>query len=159
MIKGETLKLSVSVDDATAVEFRFGGSSMRTVAAAAECNEWSIKTSTAAWTAGEYAWQAWATLADAAVAVVKAGTLTLAEPLAVGDVRTTARRIVEMIESMIQGNAGEGVKRYKINNRELERYSVAELMQLLSYWRQRAATERRRENGISTLGPRIELRF
>jgi hypothetical protein len=159
MTKGETLNLSVTAGDAATVEFRFGGASLRSVAATSTGDAWSISESTAAWDAGEYAWQAWATLSNSSVRVIASGAFTLDSPLAVGDVRTTAQRVVEMIEAMIQGNAGEGVKRYKINNRELERYSVPELLQLLSYWRQRAAVERRRKNGLSSLGPRIEIRF
>ena len=81
------------------------------------------------------------------------------DALAVGDIRSTARQIVEKIEAMIAGNAGEGVRRYKINNRELERYSVAELLQLLSYWKAQVRIEERKELGKSALGPRIAVRF
>jgi hypothetical protein len=67
--------------------------------------------------------------------------------------------MVEMIEAMMAGNASEGIKSYTINNRSLERYSVEELMTLLSYWRGRLLLERRREKGLSSRGPRIEIRF
>lgn len=47
---------------------------------------------------------------------------------------------------MIAGNAADGVKKYKIagqsgGSRELERYSMDELLKLLEYWRRRAAKE------------------
>ena len=88
-----------------------------------------------------------------------AGNIQLDDVLGVGDERTTARTIVENIEAMMKGNATEGVRRYKINNRELERYSVAELMQLLSYWRHRMMQEERKDRGNFGLGPRIAVRF
>lgn len=155
MIKGETLKLFVTASTATAVEFRFGGPETRTVAATQSGSEWSISTATTAWTAGVYRWQAWATEADASVAVIAEGTFDLEAPLAVGDVRDPARKVVENIEAMIAGNASQGVRSYKINNRELERYSISELLSLLSYWKAQA----RRERGNGGLGPRISLRF
>lgn len=159
MIKGETLKLGVSCSDATAVEFRFGGPEVRTIAATQSGSDFEIAASTAAWVAGIYRWQAWATLTDLSVKVIAEGGIDLDAPLAEGDVRLPARKIVEMIEGMIAGNAEKGVRRYKINNRELERYSVGELMQLLSYWRERMRREEKAGTGTSGLGPRISVRF
>lgn len=47
---------------------------------------------------------------------------------------------------MLAGRADDGVKKYKIagqtgGSRELERYSMAELLDLLNYWKRRAAKE------------------
>ena len=155
MTKGETLKLSVSDGSASSVEFRFGGPQTRTVSATKSGSDFSISSDTSAWTPGVYAWQAWATYADATKAIIATGNLDLIDALGVGDVRSNARKMVEMIEAMMAGNASEGVRRYRINNRELERYSVAELMQLLTYWRERVRREERRGG----LGPRIAVRF
>jgi hypothetical protein len=155
MTKGETLQLLVSDGSAASVEFRFGGAQTRTVAATKSGSDFSIAADTAAWTAGAYAWQAWATYADASKKIIGTGTLDLADALGVGDVRSNARKMVEMIEAMMAGNATEGVRRYRINNRELERYSVAELLQLLSYWRAQV----KRENRNGGLGPRIAVHF
>lgn len=159
MIKGETLKLAVLDSEASAVEFRFGGPETKTVAATGDSGEWTISTATAAWTHGSYAWQAWATYPDGTVGVTSSGKFDLDAALAVGDIRTTARKIVGMIEAMIAGNAPEGVRRYRINNRELERYSVAELLQMLNYWKNQVRLEERAEQGRSALGPRIAIRF
>ena len=159
MTKGETLKLAVQDSEASAVEFRFGGPQTKTVAAAGDGSEWTISEATTEWTPGSYAWQAWATYDDGSVSVTGSGRFDLAAPLAVGDIRTTARKIVEMIEAMIAGNAPEGVRRYRINNRELERYSVAELLQLLNYWKAQVKREERAEQGRAALGGRIAIRF
>ena len=155
MTKGETLQLSVSDSSASSVEFRFGGPQTRNIAATKSGSDFSISTDTAGWQHGAYAWQAWATYADNSKKIIATGTLDLADALGVGDVRTNARKMVEMIEAMMAGNASEGVRRYRINNRELERYTVPELLQLLSYWKQQV----RRESGRGGLGPRIAVRF
>ncbi len=157
MIRGETLKLSVSCTGATALEFRFGGASAQTVAATASGTVWSISAPTLAWAAGNYRWQAWATGPDG-IAVVATDHFQIEEALGVGDSRTSAAKMVEMIEAMMAGNASEGVKSYSINNRTLERYSMAELLQLLSYWRMRLAQENRKTKGLFR-GPNIEVRI
>jgi hypothetical protein len=159
MTKGETLKLLVSDGSAASVEYRFGGPQTRTIAATKNGTDFTISASTVEWTAGLYVWQAWATYPDATTAIIATGHVQLDAALAVGDVRSNARKMVEMIEAMMAGNASEGVRRYRINNRELERYSVSELMQLLSYWRERMKREERLAAGRSSLGPRISVRF
>lgn len=159
MTKGETLTLTVKDADAAAVEFRFGGPQTRTVVAVKDGESFNLSVSTATWAAGIYRYQAWATYADATVKIIETATVDLKDVLGISDQRTPARKMVEMIETMMAGNAGEGVRRYKINNRELERYSVAELMQLLSYWRERMKREERRDAGVSELGRRIAVRF
>jgi hypothetical protein len=159
MHKGETLKLTVTDADASGVEFRFGGAETKTETAANDSGDWSISAATSTWAPGRYAWQAWATYADNSVAVTASGNFDLEAALGVGEVRTTARQMVEMIEAQMKGNAPEAVRRYRINNRELERYSVAELLSLLSYWKGQLKTEERKEKGMSALGPRIAVRF
>lgn len=159
MVKGETLKLSVTDGDALSVEFRFGGPEARAIAATKNGTEFSISADTANWQSGVFVWQAWATFADSVKAIISDGTFDLEAVLGIGDVRTSARKMVEMIQAMMAGNASEGVRRYKINNRELERYSVAELLQLLSYWKAQVKNEVRAAGGRSTLGPRISVRF
>lgn len=159
MTKGETLKLCVDDTLAASVEYKFGGPQTRTVSATKAGSEFSISADTTEWTAGVYAWQAWATYADSTKKIIATGTVDLAAALGVGDVRSPARKMVEMIEAMMAGNASEGVRRYRINNRELERYSVAELLQLLSYWKNQAKKEDCLAAGRSALGPRISVRF
>ncbi len=90
-------------------------------------------------------------------------SLTL-EPSAIdrvtgSDIRSTARKAVKNIEAILAGGATIEARRYKINNRELERYSIAELLQLLSFWRKELADEERKEKGASKLGPHIEFRI
>lgn len=159
MTKGETLSLSVTKGNTAEVVFRFGGAELRRITAQKIGDVFTIMESTAAWTAGVYAWQAWATGTDGAVCVVAEGKIDLSDELSVGDARSVARRNVEMIESMLAKNAGGGVRRYKINNRELERYSLGELRNELVYWKKQVKEEERKAAGMSVLGPRIAIRF
>jgi hypothetical protein len=159
MIKGETLAIQVDDAEATAVEFRLGGPQTLVLTATAEGSMWKASASTAEWTAGFYAWQAWATYADGTVSVISRGDFNLSAALGVGDVRSQARKNLEAIQAMLAGNLSEGVRRYRINNRELERYSVAELLSLESRYKAELKREERTEAGRSTLGPRIAFRF
>lgn len=159
MIKGETLSIQVTDAEATAVEIRLGGASLQTLSAAKDGDVWTASASTSAWDAGFYEWQAWASYTGDRVAVIDRGNFKLEDTLTVGDRRSVAQQNIDAINGMLTGNAAEGVRRYKINNRELERYSVAELLQLLSYWKAELKKEERLEAGRSTLGPRIAFRF
>jgi hypothetical protein len=159
MIKGETLKIQVDDAAATAVVIKLGGPETKSITAQAHGSEWTASTSTSAWAPGFYEWQAWASYEDGRTSVIWRGNFKLEDALGIGDRRSTAQRNIEAIQTMLEGNAGEGVRRYRINNRELERYSVAELLQLLSYWKAELKREERAEAGRSTLGPRIAVRF
>jgi hypothetical protein len=159
MIKGETLRIQVDDAEATAVEFRLGGPATRTITATKAGITWLGSALTADWVAGFYEWQAWGTYQGGRIGVISRGNFKLEDVLGVGDRRNIAQRNIEAVQAMLEGNAGEGVRRYRINNRELERYSVAELLQLLSYWKAEYKREERAEAGRSTLGPRIAVRF
>ncbi len=159
MIKGETLKIQVDDSAAVSVEFRLGGPQTKTITGEKSGSTWTGEELTAEWAPGFYEWQAWASYDDGFMQVISRGNFKLEDSLGIGDRRSTARRNIEAIQSMLEGNAGEGVRRYRINNRELERYSVSELLQLLSYWKAELKREERAEAGRSTLGPSIAVRF
>jgi hypothetical protein len=74
-------------------------------------------------------------------------------------VRTQARIAVAHIQAMLAGGATLEAKKYKINNRELERHSIAELLQLLSFWRRELSRESRLSSGISSIGQSISVRI
>ena len=159
MIQGETLQLAVNIENTAQVVFQFGGAESKSITATKVGDLFSISERTSNWASGSYAWQAWATSTDGVVCVAQSGSFQIENELLVGDIRSSARKIVEMIEAMMAGNASEGVRRYKINNRELERYSVDELLKLLSFWKSRQLKEERLQAGRSSLGPRITVRF
>jgi hypothetical protein len=157
---GETLTIRQAVASATAVEARLGGPSATTQALALDSGlTWAANIDTADLLPGEYALQLWATFEDGTIRIVSSEPLTLRSPLTVGDIRSNARKALDAIEAMLAGQANEGVRRYRINNRELERYTVDELLRLRSHFAAEVQKENRRNKGMTGLGPRIAVRF
>lgn len=159
LTQGETLTVSQDIAQAAGVELRIGGPKASTHAMTASGNCWSVNVDTSAMPAGLYSLQIWATFADDTTRVAGKLSLTLESALTEGDTRSQARIAFENIKAMLAGQAKEGVKRYKINNRELERYSMAELMTLRSHYASEVQREERRKAGRDTLGPRILVHF
>lgn len=159
LTQGETLTLQQTVTDATAVEVRLGGASTGTHSMTAVGSCWSVNIDTVAMEPGEYVAQIWATFPGNVKRIVSTEEFGLRAALKAGDMRTNARKALDMIEAMLSGQAKEGVRRYRINNRELERYSVAELLQLRSHYVAEVQKENRRNKGMTGLGPRIAVRF
>lgn len=157
---GETLKLSVKADAAATVVFYFAGVAKHTVSGIGDGRgTFSIAQNTSGWAPGEYIWQASSTL-DGSVDLTPTQSLTILPSLlniANGtDVRSIAQKAVEMLEASLSSNASAEVELYKINNRELRRYSIKERLDLLSYWKRQLSKEARKAAGISGLGPRIQ---
>jgi hypothetical protein len=162
LTSGESFKIEITASDAASVQVEFAGPSHQTVSAVQGAPGWVATVTTTGWALGTYIYNVWATYADTTRSVIQRGSIEITAALAnlpIGSIVSTSAQMVANIEAMLAGNATEGVRRYKINNRELERYSVGELMQLLTYWKQRLAREQRRARGESILGPRIEVRF
>ena len=159
---GETLRMNVAADPTGTVSFRFAGPQRRIVTATHDgCGSFSISEDTAAWQPGYYILEIRETVSGI-VSVLSRKRIIVQQSIdqiaAGSDVRSTAQKAVENIEAMLSGSASLEARRYRINNRELERYSVSELLQLLSFWRHRLSLETRKAEGISSLGPRIEVR-
>jgi hypothetical protein len=160
---GETLKARMSVSGASSVVAHIVGPSKQSMIYTEDGSTWTGEADTADWSPGIYRFEVWVSLDDSTRRIEERGTLTVAASLETEeggtdfDPRSRAQRMVEKLEAMLEGNASKGVRRYKINNRELERYSVGELMELLAYWKRQAAIEARKAKGISVLGPRIEF--
>jgi hypothetical protein len=162
---GETLKARMSVSGASSVVAHIVGPSKQSMTYTEDGTKWTGEADTADWSPGAYRFEVWVSFDDGTRRIEERGTLTVAASLETEeggtefDARSRAQRMVEKIEAMLEGNASKGVRRYKINNRELERYSVGELMEMLAYWKRQAAIEARRAKGVSVLGPRIEFRI
>lgn len=160
LTKGETFTIEVTASPAESVSAVFGGVETHTEAATQEGNVWKVAADTSAWEPGNYAYEVWVTFEDGSKQIAAQGALTLkvsAINLAAGtDARSKVQIIVDNLEAMLAGNASEMVRKYKINNRELDRYSIPEILSLLNYWRGRLQFENRKAAGITGLGRRIE---
>lgn len=158
---GETLKILIEAPESAGDgEMRIGGPMAATVPVMSTVEGWVFKQETAGMLPGSYAYQVWATFDDGTKAIVSRGTFVLVEALSDGqDVRSTARKNLDAIEAMLGKSDQVGVRRYRINNRELERYSVAELLKLRSFWALEVRKEERLASGKGALGPRIAFRF
>ena len=159
LTKGETLTITETVADATAVEVRYGGPTTGTASMTASGGQWTVNIATDNMKAGQYSAELWATYAGDVKRIASRLSFTIRAALGVGDIRSQARKALEAIEAMLAGQANEGVRRYRINNRELERYTVDELLQLRSHFASEVQREERKNKGLSGLGPRIAVRF
>lgn len=156
---GETLTVTQDIAGAVSVELRTGGAKVTVNEMTAQGSTWSVNIDTSSWPAGNYALQIWAEFADETTRIVGTDRLTLAAAVSLGDPRSQARISFDNIKAMLAGQAKEGVRRYRINNRELERYSVAELLQLKSHFAAEVLREERRAKGAAALGPKISAYF
>jgi len=89
---------------------------------------------TAQWTAGEYSWASWVEL-GAEKYSVSSGVITLTpDPRVVStlDSRSQARTALDNVRAVIAGTASANVLSYTIAGRQLQRYSITELLTLES---------------------------
>lgn len=118
---------------------------------------------TASWTAGDYAVAAWVTSGIKRFTVgAECGQITLRpDPaqLAAGvDTRSHAALTLQAIRMRLAGKAGDGVSRYRINDREIESYSVPQLIKLENYWAAQVAAEERAAGLVNTRGQARRIR-
>lgn len=75
------------------------------------------------------------------------------------DGRSHAQRVLTAIEAVIEGRASKDQERYRINNRELQRTPISDLIRLRDRYREEARRERAAAKGQSLLGRRVLARF
>lgn len=120
-------------------------------------------TQTAKWTTGVYRYEVRATSNDGEVALVDAGRgleinpdlTAISEP---SDARGHALKVLEAIEAVIEGRARKDQSKYKINNRELERTPIPDLLALRREYRAEVWREKRKAQGKSPF-QHIRVRF
>lgn len=117
---------------------------------------------TAGWAAGIYSYVVRASKGGE-VFQVEAGTLEIAADLATqaepGDVRTHAQRTLDAIEAVIEKRATKDQERYTINNRELWRTPIADLLKLRNTYRAEVRSERAKARGKSLWGAAVKVRL
>lgn len=115
-------------------------------------------TTTAAWQPGEY----WYTLRASNagdIVEVHSGTITIKPDFASiadgYDGRTPNRVALDSIEAVLAKRATQDQQRYSINNRELWRTAIPDLIKLRTYYRALV----RNEEGRKTFGTPLKIRF
>ncbi|PKG51261.1 hypothetical protein CXF87_10240 [Halomonas sp. MES3-P3E] len=116
---------------------------------------------TASWKPGDY-WYSLRVTDGTEVYEVETGTLTVDPDLAAVsefDGRTHAERTLQAIEAVIEGRASKDQDSYRINNRELRRTSISQLLKLRDVYRQEVRRLRASRRGKDTLGRQVLARF
>lgn len=161
---GVLLAPCVADDGFSAVNAYLVGPARHVLALTVENDVWSGSIDTYTWIPGAYSFELWADLSSGGRKLLEKGVCKVSPSLISGDVteldpRSIAQIIVENIEAFIAGTASKGVKSYKINNRELDRYSLVELTEILNIYRARWKAETRLACGGSPFGGRIVFNF
>ena len=133
--------------------------------AIAEANQHRFKsgaTTTAGWLPGVYLYTIRAALAGEVVAV-ESGQITIQRDIAAltpgSEIRTHAAITLANIEAVIEKRASQDQKRYTINNRELWRNDIAELLLLRDKYKAIVRQEQRAARGGSAYGRSVRVRF
>jgi hypothetical protein len=117
---------------------------------------------TASWAPGRYTYTVRASC-DGFVVDIDVGQIeVLPDPAAQSagvDVRSHAQIVLDNIEAVIEKRATQDQARYTINNRELWRTPIAELLLLRDRYAAIVAKERRKARGQSLFGQSVRIRF
>ncbi len=119
---------------------------------------------TAAYTAGTYAWQAYITrTSDSERVLVGTGTMKVVanRDIATTDPRTHARKVLDAIEAVLESRATKDQEEYAIAGRSLRRTPIEDLLVLRDRYRADVRAEERAEkikNGMQG-GGRILVRM
>lgn len=117
---------------------------------------------TAEWLAGRY-WFALRATRGAEVAQVDEGDLRIVPDFAAltdpYDGRTHAERVLAAIEAVIEGRATIDQQSYQINNRQLSRTPIPDLLMLREKYREEVRQQQQAARGQSLLGRQVKVRF
>ena len=114
------------------------------------------------WAAGEY-WYSLRVSNGSTTVEIEAGQLrvlpNLLEESAGYDGRTQAEIALDAIDAVLANRATIDQQRYRINNRELYRTDIKDLLKLRTFYIAQVAQERAKKSGRSGFGRQIPVRF
>lgn len=117
---------------------------------------------TGALAAGHYSYSVRATSGDDTVEV-EASTVDVIADLSTvaagADQRSHARRVLDNIEAVIENRATQDQQKYRINNRELWRTPLADLLQLRGYYAALVRQEKAKARGKTLFGAAVKVRL
>ena len=120
-------------------------------------------TNTKTWKAGHYRYALVASRKQGDdVVQVDSGTMEIIPDLLAmtdgTDTRSHAQKVLEAIEAVLEGRARKDQSKYKINNRELERTPLPELLEFRKTYKAEVARELRKAKGLSPF-QHVRVRF
>ena len=142
------------------------GATVINLTAAESGNDYLIEVASAtsaAWTVGWYTWQAYITRSsDAARIAIGTGRFELVanRAAATTDPRSHARKMLTLIEALLEGRAVSDVDQYEIAGRSLKKMNIRELQHWRNNYRAELATEDRKialaaGRSVQSLGVRL----
>lgn len=117
---------------------------------------------TATWQAGDYWYSIRATDGDDVVEVEQGPVVVLPDMASAGagfEGRSQAQIALEAIDAVIAKRATLDQERYRINNRELYRTPIADLLKLRSYYAEQVARENAARCGKTLWGRTVRVRL
>lgn len=117
---------------------------------------------TATWQPSDYGYSVRAIHTSGEVYEIERGTLTITADMQTvtdGDFRSHAQKVLAAIEATIEGRATIDQERYRINNRELYRTPMADLLKLRSQYRNEVRQEKAKACGKSLFGQTIRVKL
>lgn len=117
---------------------------------------------TAGWAPGRYAYTVRATRGGDVQEVESGAVAIHADLSAVGaghDPRTHAEKVLDAINAVLEKRATQDQEKYRINNRELWRTPIADLLVLRDRYRAEVQNEQRVRRGQPLFGRAVRVRF
>lgn len=115
---------------------------------------------TATWAAGDY-WYSVRVTSGSAVQELESGQVTVLPDMAAAssgyDGRTQAEIALAAIEAVLANRATKDQDRYRINNRELYRTSISDLLKLRDFYRDLVNRERAAKCGSNPFGRKLRV--
>ena len=115
---------------------------------------------TATWSAGDY-WYSVRVTSGSAVQELESGQVTVLPDMATAssgyDGRTQAEIALAAIEAVLANRATKDQDRYRINNRELYRTSISDLVKLRDFYRDLVNRERAAKCGSNPFGRKLRV--
>lgn len=116
--------------------------------------------STTSWQEGNYGYSARVINQSGDVFEVASGTIDILADLQAttsGDYRSHAQKTLDAVEAVIENRASLDQERYRINNRELYRTPMADLLKLRAHYRNEVRQEKAKACGKSLFGQTVRV--
>lgn len=167
----ETIALAdYPATDGWTLQVRFapqGSGTPLTVSAATapDGTSYDLTVSTAAttdWAPGKWTYTQWVEKSGQRQTIGTGQITVLADPSTATtgiDTRSHVKKTLDALEAMLEGKAGSDVQSYSINGRQLQHYTIPDLLMLRDKYSAEYAREQRIKSGKATGGRKINVRM